>query len=275
MNGLPWQLNHSSPSVIQHAAAAQQVYAERRKFMRQAPTNTQISIVLSSHPDDADMQLQIRLLIKSAQCGSSRYLEQCPEFIEMPVVSTNICVDRLRVCYLCLKPNHQAKMCRSRHACGLQLCVGNHHLLVHRLSSSKPENEPEPPGIASEGAHHGVSKSNISLAVVPVRILGPKETSRSTPFLDNSASTTLIPSSFLPKLGLKRILVSLINKTITWKCVNYLRRKECISTSFPGYYHVSYDSPDDGNSIFGDRELQLSSTEQQVEKSIAGVNSEE
>ncbi|OON14573.1 zinc knuckle [Opisthorchis viverrini] len=60
--------------------------------------------------------------MKCAQCGSSNYLDQCPEFVKMPAAIRIDCVERLRVCYLCLKPNHQAKRCRSRHACAFQLC---------------------------------------------------------------------------------------------------------------------------------------------------------
>ncbi|OON19948.1 hypothetical protein X801_04175 [Opisthorchis viverrini] len=133
-------------------------------------------------------------------------MDQCPEFIEMPVVSRIACVDRLRVCYLRLKPYHQAKLCRSRHACGFQLCVGKHHSLRHRPSSSKTENEPEPSEIASEGVHHSIAdvpKSNILLAVVLDPIRGPERDVVINAFLDNGASTTLIHSSLLPKLGLK------------------------------------------------------------------------
>ncbi|OON15381.1 hypothetical protein X801_08818, partial [Opisthorchis viverrini] len=136
----------------------------------------------------------------------------------MPVVSRTACVDRLRVCYLCLKPYHHAKMCRSRHACGFQLYVGKHHPLLHRPSSSKTGNEPEPPGIASEGVHHSIAdvpKSNISLAVVSARIRGPEGDVAVDTFLDNGASATLIHSSLLPKHGLKGTSASLINKTVT------------------------------------------------------------
>ncbi|OON14927.1 hypothetical protein X801_09276, partial [Opisthorchis viverrini] len=182
------------------AAAAQQVYAVGRRFMRPQPNTVRPqptnksplykAAILTTQIGN-DRSGQVRLPVKCAQCGSSHYLDQCPEFIEMSVVSRIACVDRLRVCYLCLKPYHQAKVCRSRHACGFQLCVGKHHPLLHRPSSSKTENEPEPPGIASEGD------------VV------------ANAFLDNGASTTLIHSSLLPKLGLKGTPASLIIKTIT------------------------------------------------------------
>ncbi|OON21999.1 hypothetical protein X801_02098, partial [Opisthorchis viverrini] len=138
-------------------------------------------------------------------------------FIEVPVVSLIACVDRLQVCYLCLKPYHQAKLCRSRHACVFQLCVGKHPALLHRPSSSKTENEPEPPEIESEDVHRSISdvpKSNISLA-----IRGPGGEVVVNVFLDDGASTTLIHNSPLPKLGLKGTPASLIIKTITGECV--------------------------------------------------------
>ncbi|OON19881.1 hypothetical protein X801_04247, partial [Opisthorchis viverrini] len=212
------------------AAAAQQVYAVGRRFIRPQPNTVRPqpthksplykAAILTSQIGN-DRSVQVRLPVKCAQCGSSHYLDQCPEFIEMPVVSRITCVDLLRVCYLCLKPYHQAKVCRSRHACGFQLCVGKRHPLLHRPSSSKTENEPEPPEIASEGVHHSISdvpKSSISLAVVPARIRGPEGDVVVNAFLDNGASTTLIHSSLLPKLGLKGTPASLIIKTITGEC---------------------------------------------------------
>ncbi|TGZ63691.1 hypothetical protein CRM22_006779 [Opisthorchis felineus] len=76
--------------------------------------------------------------------------------------------------------------------------------------------------IASEGVHHGIAdvpKSNISPVVVPVRIRRPEGDAVVNAFLDNGASTTLIHSSLLPKLGLKGTPASLIIKTITGECV--------------------------------------------------------
>ncbi|OON19366.1 hypothetical protein X801_04771, partial [Opisthorchis viverrini] len=209
------------------AAAAQQVYAVGRRFMRPQPNTVRPQPIHKSPLYKAailttqignDRSGQVRLPVKCAQGGSFHYLDQCPEFIEMPVANRIACVDRLRVCYLCLKPYNQAKVCRSRYACGFQFCVGIHHSLLHRPSSSKTENEPEPPEISSEGVHHSIAdvlKSNISLAVVRARIRGPEGDVVVDAFLDNGPSTTLIHSSLLPKLGLNGTPASLIIKTIT------------------------------------------------------------
>ncbi|OON15828.1 hypothetical protein X801_08364, partial [Opisthorchis viverrini] len=192
-----------------NAAAAQQVYAVGRR----AALTTQIG---------DDRSGQVRSPVKCAQYGSSHYLDRCPEFIKIPVVDRMARVDRLRVCYLCIKPYHQAKVCRSRHARGFQLCVGKHHLLLHRPSSSETENGPQLPEIASEGVHHSIAdvpKSNISCAVVPAWIRGPEGDVVVNAFLDNGASATLIHSSLLPKLGLKGTPAPLIIKTINGECV--------------------------------------------------------
>ncbi|GAA30767.2 hypothetical protein CLF_106813 [Clonorchis sinensis] len=197
------------------AAAAQQVYTIGRRYMRPQPNPVRLqtthksplykAAILTTQIGDGRSG-QVRSPIKCAQCGSSHYLDQCPEFVEMPVVSRIACVDRLRVCYLCLKPNHQAKMCRSRHACGSQLCAGKHHPLLHRPISSMMGNEPEPSEIAAESIHYSIAdipKSNIWLAVVPIRIRRPDGDVVLNPFLDNGASTTLFHSSLVSKLGLK------------------------------------------------------------------------
>ncbi|KAG5451042.1 hypothetical protein CSKR_105609 [Clonorchis sinensis] len=67
------------------------------------------------------------------------------------------------------------------------------------------------------------SKSNISLAAVPVLIRKPDAS------LDNGARTTLINSSLLPKLGVKNTNVSLMIETITGEyhkiCVSFILRR--------------------------------------------------
>ncbi|TGZ67448.1 hypothetical protein CRM22_004791 [Opisthorchis felineus] len=85
------------------AAAAQEVYAVGRRFMRPQPnpvrpqpTHKSLyrAAILTTQIGN-DRSGQIRLPIKCALCGSSHYLDQCPEFIEMPAVSRISCVDRL------------------------------------------------------------------------------------------------------------------------------------------------------------------------------------
>ncbi|OON21672.1 hypothetical protein X801_02430 [Opisthorchis viverrini] len=125
------------------------------------------------------------------QCGSIHYLDQYIEFIQMSVVSRIACVDRLRVCYCCCKPYHQAN-----------------HSLSQRPSSYKTGNEPASSEIASQDVHHSIAdvpKSNISLAVAPVWIRGPEGDVGVNAFLDNGGITTLIHSSLPPKLGFKAI----------------------------------------------------------------------
>ncbi|OON19128.1 hypothetical protein X801_05008, partial [Opisthorchis viverrini] len=113
-----------------NAAAAQQVYAVGRRFMRPQPNTVR--------PQPTHKSPLYKAAILTTQTDND-ISGQCQEFVVMPVVSRIPCVDRLRVCYLFLKPDHQAKVCRSRHACGFQLCVGKHHSILHRPSSSMVE----------------------------------------------------------------------------------------------------------------------------------------
>jgi hypothetical protein len=64
------------------------------------------------------------------KCKQSHSLYQCEEFLNLPINNRIDEVKRLKVCFNCLRPSHDAKSCRSNSTC--KNCANKHHTLLHQ-----------------------------------------------------------------------------------------------------------------------------------------------
>ena len=151
------------------------------------------------------------------RCQNPHYLDECPQFQKSTIADRYEFLKKSNLCFLCLKPNHGVKVCRSRRRCGLGGCNYQHHPLIHRLKS-EVETQQEEKDVVSVG-HVSVPerKSNprASLAILPVRIHGPQADLIVNAFLDSGSDTTLIDSSLVATLGLEGTAAPLTIKTLS------------------------------------------------------------
>jgi hypothetical protein len=64
------------------------------------------------------------------KCKQSHSLYQCEEFLNLPINNRIDEVKRLKVCFNCLRPSHDAKSYRSNSTC--KNCANKHHTLLHQ-----------------------------------------------------------------------------------------------------------------------------------------------
>lgn len=55
----------------------------------------------------------------------------CDKFLCMDLDDRWTNIKELRLCFCCLKPNHQIKSCYSKQMCGINGCPQKHHELLH------------------------------------------------------------------------------------------------------------------------------------------------
>jgi hypothetical protein len=67
--------------------------------------------------------------ITCVKCNQSHNLHQCAEFLAPSVRERKTFVKGNKLCFNCLKNNHQVGNCKSSHVC--KECKGNYHSLLH------------------------------------------------------------------------------------------------------------------------------------------------
>ncbi|XP_047986217.1 uncharacterized protein LOC125226316 isoform X4 [Leguminivora glycinivorella] len=68
-------------------------------------------------------------------CSSTHYINQCPKFTALNVVSRIRTVNKLRLCFNCLSATHTLGNCR---ASTCRVCKGKHHTLLHKPNPDTP-----------------------------------------------------------------------------------------------------------------------------------------
>lgn len=104
-------------------------------------------------------------------------------------------VTEKKLCFSCLKNNHQTMKCRVRQSCGINGCRRPHHTLLHKDSEIAPTfNGFEEPKTKEAKKNENVfatghGRNNILLRMVNVRLYGPNSTFIQTAVIFDEAST--------------------------------------------------------------------------------------
>ncbi|TPP58045.1 Protein disulfide-isomerase [Fasciola gigantica] len=182
-----------------------------------------VATVMSAETDVAAACLKASLNPTCPICKGPHYVDQCSTFQSLSVADRNEEIKKMKPCFLCLKPNHVVKNCRSRRTGGLSDCKCQHHPKLHR------QRTPESNSRSIQATEHAVSAGRVlesvsdtiqevSFAIVPVRLRGPLEVTVNG-FLDNGSDSTFIDALLMKKLDLKGKRGHLTVKTVTGSCV--------------------------------------------------------
>ncbi|XP_065072873.1 uncharacterized protein LOC135697177 [Ochlerotatus camptorhynchus] len=68
-------------------------------------------------------------------CAQKHQLYQCPTFANLSVKQRRELISQRSLCWNCFRPNHQAKICKSRFSC--RTCHARHHTLLHDQAAPK------------------------------------------------------------------------------------------------------------------------------------------
>lgn len=153
------------------------------------------------------------------KCAGPHYLDQCQAFQASTLEERWADVREQQLCFLCLKPNHTSKTCRSRRSCGFNQCTRPHHPLLHINSTAKSTaaltghlNQTD---MVSEINQASSSMGcSVSFPILPVKVRGPRGMAQVYAMLDNGSDTTLIDHKLAERLGLMGSSRSVTMKTL-------------------------------------------------------------
>lgn len=154
-------------------------------------------------------------------CEGSHYLGKCEKYTPMNHEEKIGTVQRLKLCYNCIKGGHASLTCPSKAVCFAAGCGKKHHTSLHKpaKTETKPEaKSKEKPETEVEVAKNGEDASNLNevkvsllksapkevfLLVVPVVIHPPKGKPIFTyAFLDNGSQSTLLREDMAQRMKL-------------------------------------------------------------------------
>lgn len=99
-----------------------------------------------------------------AFCGNSDHrLSMCTKFREQPWSERQEFVKQKRLCFACLSFNHQSKICRQKHTCGI--CKKTHPTCLHREMDHKSDASSQASPKDSKTKPDGASGKSIALSV--------------------------------------------------------------------------------------------------------------
>ncbi|XP_062714295.1 uncharacterized protein LOC115268175 [Aedes albopictus] len=129
-------------------------------------------------------------------------LVKCEKFRRLSVEQRRSAARSCKVCYVCLKNDHNRQKCPSSKTCAV--CDKNHHELVH--SGDNPRQPSQKPDIQSETSenlcHVAARSSNTLLRVGKVRIRNGSEIHDVFALFDEGSSSSLIDASLADRMKL-------------------------------------------------------------------------
>lgn len=125
------------------------------------------------------------------------YLDQCDDFREMNVDERRSVVQRCNFCYVCLKPHHSRKSCKSRITC--LVCKLNHNTMVHK------EIETDESGSEADefNSHVDTELNDVLLRIGEVKIRADGQERKIFALFDEGSSLTLLNDELSNEMNLR------------------------------------------------------------------------
>ena len=146
--------------------------------------------------------------------GQEHKLSSCSKFKALSEEERLNEVQKHKLCFCCLSPQHWLSNCSNQKQCGVNGCTQSHNALLHNLrnvsvessdavSSINPEAQVKV-GSSTEHSNtsHRSSQTSVLLQVVPVTFYGPKRYFNTYAMLDTGSTCSLLLADVAKKLGL-------------------------------------------------------------------------
>ncbi|XP_062704661.1 uncharacterized protein LOC134286964 [Aedes albopictus] len=118
-------------------------------------------------------------------CSQKHQLFQCPTFANLSVVQRRELISQRSLCWNCFRPNHQAKVCKSKFSC--RTCHAKHHTLLHG-QAALPEPIPNPVGSSNSSTQQPIPTTSANVGTDgssnPPQVNLSVQSSRSTVLLE-------------------------------------------------------------------------------------------
>ena len=164
-------------------------------------------------------------------CSKSHTATVCPDFVNLSINDRLSSAKKHRLCFLCLKGQHQIEACQSKAKCSVVGCERKHHTLLHYESKLLGEVK------ANVNTTSGVEA--VQLGTIPILLRGPNGTAKTYALIDNGSDSSLVKKDLLDRLGLSGTPTSLRMRTVigerelsTMRCelvVHSLNEENCLT----------------------------------------------
>ncbi|XP_075157655.1 uncharacterized protein LOC142230922 [Haematobia irritans] len=140
--------------------------------------------------------------------GDCQNLGDCKMLKELSVNDRWKKIKEMRLCFSCLKGNHQLGRCFNKKPCGIDGCAKHHNPILHKpadrvddsltsvASSTEDEN-------SRRNLHAGTKNDEILFQMVPVKLYGPKKCISIFAFIDDGADATMLEWDIGKQIGLE------------------------------------------------------------------------
>ena len=145
-------------------------------------------------------------------CDKKHTEVSLPLFFDSSVEKRWEIVKNKRVCFGCLKPGHQRRLCTKSTKCGVNSCDKGHHYLLHSSKSKheKPSNDPPKTPEENKAMHCGKAQisapisERVALKTVSVPFIDDSgRVVNGLVLIDSGSETTLVRAGFANQLGIK------------------------------------------------------------------------
>ncbi|XP_044761992.1 uncharacterized protein LOC123319195 [Coccinella septempunctata] len=141
------------------------------------------------------------------------YIQDCSKINQDDVETRWETVTRRKLCFSCLKNNHQTMKCRSKRQCGIDNCKRSHHKLLHKDQSQQNfdyTQSTQTEDLRKENVLAvGQGAANILLRMIKVRLYGKNDFLETIALCDEASTVTLIDKSIVDHLEIEGNVESL------------------------------------------------------------------
>ncbi|XP_075163102.1 uncharacterized protein LOC142235727 [Haematobia irritans] len=149
-------------------------------------------------------------ILCSKHCKS---LGECGDFIKLPLEIRWQKAKLFKVCFICLKGNHQSSKCFKKKKCDINSCMRFHHRLLHKdqnnitqINNLTNNDGVEQPNSSQQTlgrnclAEINPRNCSVLFQVIPVRVFGPTTSEIIYAFIDDGANVSMIDEQVARRL---------------------------------------------------------------------------
>ena len=159
------------------------------KYERASPGKNQnngVKVTTLAGNSKGEVKTERKCICCSGTCSD---VASCERFKAMGINDRNILVQRLKLCFNCLKGDHFSRACRKPKICTVPDCTVKHHSLLHRWVNETDHTATQP---KVRCAATNTCFSSSCLGIIPVVVKGENgNNSRTYALLDDGADKSL------------------------------------------------------------------------------------
>ncbi|XP_073813433.1 uncharacterized protein [Musca autumnalis] len=140
--------------------------------------------------------------------GSCQSITNCHQFKNLPIDDRWKKARDLRLCFSCLKGQHQVVKCFNKQRCGIDGCDKSHNYILHKTADTGKHKQTNVTACSETESprrnfHAGSKSSEILFQMIPIKLYGPKKCISTYAFIDDGADATMLEWELGKQIGLQ------------------------------------------------------------------------